>query len=213
LPERIFRGLSLPRTRRQKDQRTAAANRLEHDVQQLTPAVDLPARKPRRPTLIATVGLPGSGKSYFARELAARLPLVHLESDALRAVLFRKPRHRYKESRRLFQAIHALAARLLTDGYLVLLDATNLKEDHRRDLKQLAASTGSRLILVELTAPEGVALQRLKGRELRPEQAGIEVYLRMREEAEPILLQHRSVDSAKDITSAIEAIAGEIESR
>jgi len=171
----------------------------------------MPPSKPPRPALIATIGLPATGKTYFARALAARVPIVILESDALRPVLFRKPRHGYKESRRLFQAIHALADRLLRDGYSVLLDATNLREEHRRDLKALAAGSGSRFILVELTAPERVALQRLKGRELRPEQAGIEVYLRMRDEAEPILLEHRSVDTSWDITSAVEDIAGEIE--
>ena len=188
-----------------------SVNRRQRDLDRLTAGVRLPASKPTTPALIATVGLPGSGKSHFARALAARLPLVVLESDALRNVLFRKPRHGYKESRRLFAAIHALADRLLRDGYLVLLDATNLREEHRRDLKALAESSGSRFILVELTAPEGVILQRLKGRELRPEQAGIEVYLSMKDEAEPILLEHRSVDTSWDITSAIEEIAGDIQ--
>ena len=185
--------------------------RLQRDLETLASAIRLPSSKPTSPALIATVGLPATGKSHFARALAARLPLVVLESDALRAVLFRKPRHGYKESRRLFQAIHALADRLLRDGYLVLLDATNLREDHRRDLKALAENAGSRLILVELTAPEGVVVQRLKGRELRHGEAGVEVYLRMRDEADPILLEHRSVDTSRDITSAIDEIAGEFE--
>jgi uncharacterized protein len=204
----------LPRAKRPtrtQDRAAILAARLQRDIETLRSVIRLPATKPVHPALIATVGLPATGKSHFARALAARLPLVVLESDALRSVLFRKPRHGYKESRRLFQAIHALAGRLLRDGYLVLLDATNLREEHRRDLKALAGSTGSRLILVELTAPEGVALQRLKGRELRPEQAGIETYLRMRDEAEPILLEHQSVDTSNDITSAIEEIAGEFE--
>jgi predicted kinase len=207
--------MRMPRAKKRSqplDRAAILAARLQRDLDALTAAVTLPTSKPRHPTLIATVGLPGSGKSHFARALALRLPSVILESDALRAVLFRRPRHGYKESRRLFQAIHALADRLLRNGYAVLLDATNLREDHRRDLNSLAARSGSRFILVELTAPEGVILQRLKGRKLRPEQAGIEVYLRMREESEPILLPHRSVDSRKDITSAIEEIAGEIES-
>jgi uncharacterized protein len=187
------------------------ARRLERDVSRLAEAIEVPRQKPRRPALIATVGPPGSGKSHFARALARRLPAVVLESDALRAVLFRKPRHGYKESRRLFQAIHGLTARLLGDGYLVLLDATNLREEHRRDLKELADGAGCRLILVELTAPEGVILQRLKGREVRPEQAGIEVYLRLRNEMDPILLEHRSVDTSGNITRVIDEIAREIE--
>ncbi|MEX2237775.1 MAG: ATP-binding protein [Dehalococcoidia bacterium] len=183
----------------------------DEDLEKLARAITTPQVRTQRPALVATVGLPGSGKSHFAHLLAQRLPLVVLESDALRSILFRKPLHSYKENRRLFRALHALAERLLAEGHTVLLDATNLREEHRLDLKHIADRLSCPLILVELTAPEGLLIQRLKGRESRPAQAGVEVYVRMRAEAEPILLEHRCVDSSRDITSAIEEIAGEIE--
>lgn len=165
----------------------------------------------QRALLIALVGLPASGKTFLARALSARQPLVHLESDRLRAVLFRKPTHRYKESRRLFRAIHALAASYLSQGHVVVLDATNLREEHRQDLVDIGQNCAARVLLVEVTAPEGLIVQRLKGREHHPGQAGVEVYTRMRAEAEPIRLEHRSVDTSRDISEAINLIAGEIE--
>ena len=46
------------------------------------------------PALILLSGLPGSGKSYFCQRLAHLAPpLIILESDALRAVLFSHPTH------------------------------------------------------------------------------------------------------------------------
>ncbi|MPZ22924.1 MAG: AAA family ATPase [Dehalococcoidia bacterium] len=184
---------------------------IERDCITLEAAIgDLP-RRAARPFLLATVGLPGSGKSHFARGLCERLPCVLLESDALRRCLFARPRHGYKESGRLFTAIHALIERYLSDGYGVLLDSTNLREEHRQILKQIADDCGCPLLLVEVRAPEGLVIQRLRGREGLSGEAGIEVYMRMRGDAEPISLWHRSVDTSWDTTAAIEEIAREIE--
>jgi uncharacterized protein len=183
---------------------------LARDMTALRTAVAIPVDRLPRPVFVATVGLPGTGKSHFAGRLAAKVPLVHLESDRLRAVLFRNPTHGYKESRRLFRAIHALAEELIASGHSVLLDATNLREEHRADLKSIADRSRSRFFLVELRAPEGLVIQRLKGRELRQDQAGVEVYTKLRDEVQPIRLEHRSVDTSWDITTAVDELAGEL---
>ncbi len=43
------------------------------------------------PVLVAVSGLPGTGKSYFSRQLAGYIPLAILETDALRKELFPCP--------------------------------------------------------------------------------------------------------------------------
>ena len=73
-------------------------------------------RRGRDPALVVISGLPGTGKSQFARELQRRTGAVVLESDALRRLLFEKPSYSWQESRRLFAAIHAVAERLLCEG-------------------------------------------------------------------------------------------------
>ena len=75
------------------------AKRLWESLEQLPEAVVKPA-------LIVVSGLPGTGKSYFCRKLAERLPVITLESDALRKTLFTSPTYSLLESSRLFQAIH-----------------------------------------------------------------------------------------------------------
>ena len=51
-----------------------------------------------RPVMVVVSGLPGSGKSYFSRRVASRVPLLVLESDALRRVLFPEPSYTASEA-------------------------------------------------------------------------------------------------------------------
>jgi predicted kinase len=115
----------------------------------------------KNPALIVLIGLPGSGKSYFARQLKSRYPAVILDSDALRQVLFPNPEHTAKEHGRLFPAIHVLIKRLLRRGISVIADATNLKEGNRRPFYALAKETGAKLVIVRVRAPVSVIRERL----------------------------------------------------
>src|SRR3990172_2180224 len=91
-----------------------------------------------RPFLILVVGLPGCGKSYLSRQLAARLPAAVLETDLLRKALFPIPTYSAQESGRLFRAVHKLLEQLLEEGIPTILDATNLQEGHRERLYHIA---------------------------------------------------------------------------
>ena len=122
---------------------------LRREILPLPPPVD-------KPCMAVLSGLPGSGKTTFARNLAARVPLAILESDALRKALFTQPSYSANESRRLFGAIHQLAYELLLDGISVLVDATNLRESNRMELYGLAERADARLFLVCVEAPREV---------------------------------------------------------
>jgi predicted kinase len=118
---------------------------------------------------VLLVGLPGSGKSTFARRLAPLIDAVVLESDALRRLLFESPQHGDSESKRLFRAIQAVTLRLLIDHRSVVVDATNLRETHRKPFRDIAATAGARLQVVHLTAPEDVIFERLARRRDAPD--------------------------------------------
>ena len=170
-----------------------------------------------RPALVVLSGLPGSGKSHLAREIAARYPLAVLASDALRRALVKRPTYSQQESTRLFAAIHALVEDLLRRGISALVDATNLKEAHRQPLYEIAERTRARLLVVEVQAHDEVIRQRLASRRaggnpVDLSEATIEVYEMMREEAEPITRTHVVVDTASgDISAAVADIIGELE--
>jgi predicted kinase len=163
---------------------------------QLPPASDKPAT-----SLILASGLPGSGKSTFCRRLAAEIDAVILESDALRRLLFDAPAFDAPESRRLFEALHEAARRLLQRGLTVIIDATSLRQADRLPAYEIAAQTGARLLLLRFEAPEHVIEQRLKGRSLAPHPAdnstaGIAVYRRLAETAEPLREAHWTIDTS-----------------
>ena len=117
-----------------------------------------------QPALIVVSGLPGTGKSYFCRQLAERLPYPVLESDAMRKQLFTVPQYSAGESAYLFRTIHRLIEELLKKGIPVILDATNLSERHRERLYNIAENLNARLILVRIKAPPEVVQKRLKNR-------------------------------------------------
>ncbi len=92
-----------------------------------------------------------------------------------------------------------------------VLDATSLKEEHRRPLYEIAVRASAGLIVVRAEAPEAVALERLAGRAggAGPEdtsEATEAVYNRYKGEVEPIERPHITVDTSKDIAPALEAV-------
>jgi hypothetical protein len=75
--------------------------------------------------IIQVIGLPGSGKTTFAKELADRINAVHLNADAVRAELNKdlgfSPEDRLEQARRM-----GALSRLLSDqGYHVVVDFVN----------------------------------------------------------------------------------------
>lgn len=166
--------------------------------------------------LVVMVGLPGSGKSHLARQIAHRHHAVILDSDRLRATLFTAPVHSVQEHKRLFPAMHELVDRLLSRNVSVIVDATNLKESSRTPFYQLAKKHKARLILVRTWAPVKTVRERLLRREATPDgvdhsTATLAVHARMRKDVERIHRQHVSVNTALPLGEALDKIAKLIE--
>jgi predicted kinase len=187
---------------------------LSADVKQLMDSLGKLPEPSVAPVLIIVSGLPGSGKSYFSRRLAERMPLPIIESDAMRQILSAKPDYSQTESGRLFRACHALMDELLRKGISVIFDATNLIENHREQLYRIADRAGAKLILIRVEAPPQVVQQRLERRQAGADpddksDADWKVYQKMTATAERIRRNHFAVDTSKDIAPAIEKIVRE----
>lgn len=166
-----------------------------------------------KPAFIVVSGLPGTGKSYFCRKLAERLPFVVLESDVLRKILFSPPSYSLVESARLFRAINLLIEKLLKKGISLILDATNLSERYREQLQNIADRLDAKLILVRVEAPPEVVRQRLITRQENLENksdADWEVYQRMKSTVQKIRHNHFAADTSRDINPVLDKIIREV---
>lgn len=185
------------------------------DAQRLSESLGQLPEPVVKPVFIAVSGLPGTGKSYFCKKLAERLPFIILESDTLRKTLFPAPTYSPPESSRLFQAVHHLIEGLLKKGIPLILDATNLSERYRERLYHIADHLDTKLILVRVEAPPEVVYQRLKARtaETNSENnsdADWAVFQKMKSSVQKISRNHFAVDTSRDITPVLDKIVRQV---
>lgn len=91
------------------------------------------------PVLILLAAVPGAGKTTFARALAGRLPLQHIESDRVRLSMSATPTYSPFENSAVFARVDAAAREALSDGRRRAVDATNLTNRDRRRFVRIAA--------------------------------------------------------------------------
>ena len=178
---------------------------IENDIRkrQLTP--------PKTPFMVALCGLPGTGKSHFAKELTDQTPFLSLGSDRLRKTLVTRPEYTREEHLRVFVAAHQLLEELLSQGWRVIFDATNLTERIREPLYDMAARLRVPLALVWFTAPRNTIRRRLEARAAGRSSdtysdADWLIYCRLRPGEEPISRPHFTVDSSRDITPVLDQL-------
>lgn len=186
-------------------------SQLSQDLAKLRESLGVLPEAMANPAFVVVSGLPGTGKSFFCRKLAEKLPFYILESDALRKTLLPSPDYSAAESARLFAACHSLIEELLGKGVPLIFDATNLSEHHREHLYRISDRAGAKLILVRAEAPSAVAYARLEARSDRgnsedKSDAGWEVYKRMKPRVDKIQRNHFAVDTSRDIAPVIDKI-------
>lgn len=85
-------------------------------------------------TVVIMVGLPGSGKTSIAKNMAKLNPkTVHIESDAIRDELFNGKQGR-EETNKVFEEMFRRTVKAVKEGYNVVYDATNVSYKDRRRL-------------------------------------------------------------------------------
>ena len=169
----------------------------------------LPPPQDSPPCLVVLCGLPGTGKSHFARALTERAPFVWLNSDRTRKLLVARPCYSRREHRRVFAAMHVLTRGYLRDGHSVVFDATNLNEGVRAPLYASAEAVGVEPLIIRFTASAGVVWQRLADRaagigDATQSDADWRVYSLMAVADQPVPRPHLLVRGPEDMERVLE---------
>ncbi len=96
-------------------------------------------------TLYITVGLPGSGKSTYAKEFIKGKEIEYLSSDSLRAV-YGKSEEDQTVTPLVFGHIKRKVDEFLKDGKNVMVDATSVNRKERSDYINTAKKYGAKVI-------------------------------------------------------------------
>jgi hypothetical protein len=171
-------------------------------------------------------GLSGTGKSFLANALAARLGAVVISSDVVRKRLAGvEPTERHIEpwqrgiyapelTERTYEAMLEEAEPHLERGRPVILDATFMLRRHRGEAADLARRRGARYLAVECLAEESVARERLAWRPEDPWTASDgrwEIFAAQRERFEPLTEVSKRellrVDTAQPLGEQLDIIA------
>ncbi|MDH3278976.1 MAG: AAA family ATPase [Nitrosopumilus sp.] len=148
--------------------------------------------------LVIVCGLPGTGKTTFAKKLAPLINSVVLSTDKIRKELITKPTYQKEERRLIYDVMMLLAKYLHDSGTNCILDATFNKEDYRIEVKKKVGLSDKQFLVIECSCPENVAISRLKERKNDYSDADIEIYQKMKKIYEPVKGRHITIDTTLD---------------
>ncbi|HMI64147.1 MAG TPA: AAA family ATPase [Puia sp.] len=132
--------------------------------------------------IVIVLGLPGSGKSYFASRFAQLIHADYINSDRVRKSMF--PTRSYSETEKasVYDEMLELTRRSIRQNKNLVLDATFNKDDIR---KKFIDEAGGDIVFIEIAAEEGIIKERLKQKRVDSE-ADFEVYELIKEQWEPL---------------------------
>lgn len=139
--------------------------------------------------LILIVGLPGTGKTTFAAELAKEIEAVHLNSDMIRATLGKQGKYDSASKAVVYEELYDRATEMLKEGNRLIVDATLYKEKLRKPYDELARRMDKPIKWIELKADEPTIRQRV-GKKREYSEADFEVYQKIKALYEPITQNH-----------------------
>lgn len=133
--------------------------------------------------MIIVMGLPGSGKSYFAKKLSDKIGAGYIGSDAVRKEMKAMGKYGVEDKNRVYDQMALLTKSSLSKGETVVLDATFFKKHLLEKFVSLVREKGTPYRVFWIVA-EGEVIKKRISKERRDSEADYGVYLKLAEEFE-----------------------------
>jgi predicted kinase len=119
------------------------------------------------PLLIITMGLPGSGKSFFARQFADLYSLPRVSEDRIRFELFEKPQFNSDEADIINRMSFYMLEQNMKTERTIICEGNFLTASERKAAEELARVNGYRMLVVWLQTDIETSAQRAAVRDRR----------------------------------------------
>ena len=142
--------------------------------------------------IIIVFGLPGSGKTYFAKALANTLHATYINSDTIRETFPDPNRFSRVDKNIVYDMMLNKMLTAMHEGKTVILDATFYKNDFRRRFTSYVREQGD-LHFIQITADESVIKKRLAHR--TNSHADFSIYQLVKADWDPVEFPHLTIQS------------------
>lgn len=119
------------------------------------------------PLLVLTMGYPGSGKTFFARQFAESFKLAHISEDRIRFELFESPQFNQDEAEIIGRMQHYMLDEAMRTKQTLVCEGEFLSLASRQAVYTLAAQHGYRTLTVWLQTDIETSAQRAAQRDRR----------------------------------------------
>ncbi len=153
--------------------------------------------------LIMVTGLPGTGKTTYAKTLADSIGGRHFNTDIIRDQLNMRGQYDEASKRMIYEALFKHTQSCLKRGLPVVVDGTFFRKELREPFVDLAEELNCSIFWVEIKADEPIIKERVSQKREFSE-ADYEVYLKIKEAFEPIEGEHLTLQS--DLLSVEEMV-------
>jgi len=136
-------------------------------------------------TLVLVLGLPGSGKTTFAKALSERINALHLNSDIVRTQLNKRGQYSEQTKIMIYDQMCEQTYQALKNGETVIVDATFYKQMLRNRFIDIATKLNVPYKLINIRAKTHTIKKRMNT-EREHSEADFSVYQSIKEQFEPI---------------------------
>jgi len=134
--------------------------------------------------VIIVFGLPGTGKTYFAKHLAVYFDAVHLSTDIIRAKYHKMGRYDEETKKYIYQQLKKEMTGYILNGQNVVVDGTFHNHQNRKEFAEHISALKHNLMFIRIQADEQIIKKRLS-EERKYSEADYEVYKKIKKEFEP----------------------------